>query len=342
MGLLVHKAPGPDFAIRSPAVQTESRAPRDSPGNRSGPGDGSAGGHRPGPVQASSGALDGRECRPQCSAADREPVRLRARRVGPARLQPAGARARARGYRAQTRQPARADHGRDGHRQDGDAASAGRGLFGRGRPRVRCRHQGRPLGHRGRGHEAAAPRQARQRDRPRRAFRQRRLPRRVLGRVRPAGPSGACNRAGDGAAAAVAPPGTHRTARGRAQHRLPLGRGRAGQRRSQHGDPRYAGSALHHRRDGQARLGAALQVRQHRTADGGRAAAAPARARTAGRHELLRRARARHHGLPEDGAGRPRDDQHPLGGKADEHAAALFDLPAVDAVGAVQEAARGG
>ena len=113
-----------------------------------------------------------------------------------------------------------------------------------------------------------------------------------------AGPSRARHRAGDGAAAAVAPARADRAAGGRAQHRLQLGRGRA-----QGGDDKMeildlAGPARRHRRDGQARRRAAQQVRQHRAGDRGRDPAQPAGAGAAGRGEILRRAGARHQRFP--------------------------------------------
>ena len=84
-------------------------------------------------------------------------------------------------------------------------------------------------------------------------LRQCRLSGRLLGRAGRAGPSRARHRAGDGAAAAVAPARADRAAGRRAQHRLQVGRGRAQGRRRQHGDRRPPGPARRHRRDGQAR-----------------------------------------------------------------------------------------
>ena len=74
---------------------------------------------------------------------------------------------------------------------------------------------------------------------------------------------------------------------------------------------------------------------------GRRHPAPPAGARGAGRRPLLRRAGARHHGLHPHRARRPRRRQHPRRRQADGEAAALRDVPAVDADQAVADAARG-
>ena len=82
------------------------------------------------------------------------------------------------------------DHRRDRHRQDGDAAGPGRRLLGGRRPRVRRRHQGRPVGHRA----SRASRSRTSSSAPRRsaspATATPPFPVVVLGHVRRAGPSG--------------------------------------------------------------------------------------------------------------------------------------------------------
>ena len=181
------------------------------------------------------------------------PARLRAGRRRPDRLQPAGARARPRGHRAAARQPPRARHRGHRHRQDRDAAGAGRGLLRRRSAGVRRRHQGRPVGP---GRERRAPSRtwsARRGDRSRRATAMR-LPGGLLGRAGRAGPSRARHRAGDGAAAAVPPARADRAAGGRAQHRLQWAEDERKAGDAKHGDRRPAGPARRHRRDGQARV----------------------------------------------------------------------------------------
>ena len=93
----------------------------------------------------------------------------------------------ARNAGARLRQPPRSRDRRHRHRQDGDAADDGRRLFPRRRAGVRRRHQGRPVRHRGARRSQGSLRQARQGHRLR--IRDRRIPGRVLGPVRRAGPS---------------------------------------------------------------------------------------------------------------------------------------------------------
>ena len=140
------------------------------------------------------------------------------------------------------------------------------------------------------GTHEGRPRQARQGDRPRRLV-QHRLPDRVLGPVRRAGPPHPRHRAGHGAAAAVAPARAQRDAGGRAQHHVPRG-GRRG-----HAAARPEGPARHGQRRRPARQVADDQVRQRRRHLGRRHPAPPAGAGGAGRQQLLRRAGARHQRL---------------------------------------------
>ena len=184
------------------------------------------------------------------------------------------------------------------------------------------------------GQQEGRPRQARQRHRPRRLD-QHLLPDRVLGPVRRAGPSRARHRAGDGAAAAVAPAGAQRDAGGRAQHPVPGG-GRRG-----HAAARPQGPARHGQRRRPARQILDDQIRQRRRHLRRRHPAPPAGAGGAGRRQLLRRAGARHQRLHARRAGRARLHQYSGRRQVDEDAAALCDLPAVDAGAAVRQAARG-
>ena len=188
----------------------------------------------------------------------------------------------ARIYSAQARQPPRADHRRDRHRQDRDPAGAGRRLLRSRRAGVLRRREGRPFRHRREGRAQALDRGARQGDRLHAGVP--RLSGDLLGPVRQAGPPDPDHRLGHGAAAAVAPHGSERRAGGRAQYRLQ--------------DRRRRGPAADHSQEpadlargpGGARRHAHHEIRQHHQGVGRLDPALAARARAAGRRAFLRQA----------------------------------------------------
>ncbi len=90
---------------------------------------------------------------------------------------------------AQARQPPWHRHRCDRHRQDRDAAGAGRGLLARRRSGVRCRHQERPVRHCRPRPGPGFRRQARERHRD--GLPARRISRDLLGSFRRARPPGA-------------------------------------------------------------------------------------------------------------------------------------------------------
>ena len=182
------------------------------------------------------------------------------------------------------RQPPRPGHRRNRHRQDRDAAGAGRRPVARRRSGVRRRHQGRSVGHlRGRRGQGRVG-QARQGSRLRLSAR--RISRGVLGRVRRAGPSGARHHLGDGAAAAVAHDGPQRRAGGRAQHRVPRRRRAGAAAARSEGPARDAGLSRRARRRADDAIRQCLEGhdRHHPAAASG--------AGEPGRHQVLRRAGA--------------------------------------------------
>ena len=153
----------------------------------------------------------------------------------------------------------------------------------------------------------------------------------LFGADRPSGPHHGQR---DGAAAARADDGAHRGAGGRAQHRLPR------RRRAGAGAPRPEGPAGDAGLARRQRQGGRPHLRQHRAGVGRRDPARAARAREPGRRRLPRRAGARAQG-PDRDRRRHGTGQRADVGPADAVAAALRDVPALAAVGALRAASRG-
>ena len=158
----------------------------------------------------------------------------------------------------------------------------------------------------------------------------------VLGPVRRAGPSDPRHHLGDGAAAAVAPARSQRRAGRRAQHRLPHRR-RAGAAAARPQGP-ARDARLRRRERGRAHDANTATCRRRPSAPSSascwcwRTRAAPSS--SASRRSTLE-------GFHAHRPRRPRHHQHPRRRQADGEPAALRDLPAVAAVGAVRAAARG-
>ncbi len=158
------------------------------------------------------------------------------------------------------------------------------------------------------------------------------IPRDLLGPLRREGPSDPGHRVGDGAAAPVAAHEPLRGAGRRDQHRL------QDRRRGRTAPPRHEGPAVHPRQHGGTRQRDRRALRQCDETVGRCDPALAARARAAGRQQLLRRARSqdrRHHA---DGARRARGHQRAGRRQADDEPAALRDLPALAAFGAFRGA----
>ena len=163
------------------------------------------------------------------------------------------------------------------------------GFSRRRRAGVRRRHQGRPVRHLRRPASTEGwPRQARQGHRPRRLD-QRRLPDRVLGPVRRAGPPHPRHRAGHGAAAARRACWSSTRRRRACSTSCSAWRPTRSMPLLDLKDLRAMANDVGH-----ARQGADDQIRQRRRHLGRRHPAPPAGAGGAGRRQLLRRAGARH------------------------------------------------
>ena len=233
------------------------------------------------------------------------------------------------------RQPAWAGRRRHRHRQDDHAAGAGRGPRRAGVP-VFCADVKGDLS----GISQAGRAQARSSSsaRPSSAstdFAYQAAPGDLLGRVRPAGPSGARDGGRDGPAAAGADAGAQRHPGRRAQHRLQARRRRGpAAARLQGPDARSCSHVAENARPADHHL------RQCQQGHDRHHPAPPADARAAGRRELLRRAGA--------GAGRPDADharrawrrQRAGGRQADPVATALRDVPAVADVASCSRSCR--
>ena len=147
---------------------------------------------------------------------------------------------------SEIRQPARAGHRRDRHRQDGDTASDGRGFSNAGVP-VFCADIKGDLSGIAMMGEAKDFLVNRAEAGQARSVRIPGIPGDLLGPVRRAGPSDPRHRFGNGAAASVAADEPHRGAGRHHQHRLPH------RRRGRTAAPRHegpAGAARQHRRAG--------------------------------------------------------------------------------------------
>ncbi len=160
------------------------------------------------------------------------------------------------------------------------------------------------------------------------------VPGHAVGRLGRAGSSGARDGVRHGTAAAVAPAEPQRDAGRRAVPDLQGG----GRQRPAAARPQGPARGPPVRR--RQRRAVQDAVRQRVDGVGRRDPARPAADRGAGRRAVLRRADARHPG-PDADLGRPRRREHPRRRQADEQPAAVRELPAVAAVGAVREPAGG-